>query len=110
MKSGNRRCRSFRRRLQTAHDIIRPGIRQKPAETADLAAQRAYRIADPAAERKFRQRGRRCRAGETDDNRKIDAARIELTEPSKNRRTFETELRYGIDVASGLAAPVPPCV
>jgi len=54
MQSGNRSGgRSFGRRLQTAHHIIRPGIDQKPAETADLAAQRPHRIADAAAEREF---------------------------------------------------------
>ena len=48
MESGNRRCRSIRRRLQTAHDIVGPGINQQAAETADLPAQRPHRVADAA--------------------------------------------------------------
>ena len=109
MESGNRRRRSLRRRLQTAHDIVRSGIRQEPAETADLAAQRPHRIADAAAKRKFRQRGGRRRTGETDDDGKVDAARVEFADPSEDRRAFETELRHDIDVDIGLSPPVPPC-
>ena len=48
MESGNRRRRDRGRRSQAAHDIVGPGIGQQPAEAADLAAQRAHRIADAA--------------------------------------------------------------
>src|SRR6202163_3568802 len=108
MESGNRCRRSFWCRLQTAHDVVRPGIGQKPAETADLAAQRPHRIADAAAEREFRQRRRRRRTGEADDHRKANAARIEFADPAENRRTFKTELRYDIDADFCQLPPVPP--
>ena len=73
MEAGDRRRRGRRRRLQAAHDVIRPGIGQQPAEAADLAAQRPHRIADAAAEREFHQRRRRRRTGEADDDGQVDA-------------------------------------
>ena len=85
MESGNRRGRGFGCRLQAAHDVIRPGIRQEAAEAADLAAQRPHRITDAAAKRKFRQRGRRRRTGETDDHRQAYDARREFADPSEDR-------------------------
>src|SRR5450432_2777133 len=80
---------AFGARLQTAHDVVRPGIGQKPAETADLSAQRPHRIADAAAEREFRQRRRPRRTSEADDHRKANAARIEFADPAETRRTFK---------------------
>ena len=73
MEAGDRCGRPRRRRSQAAHDIVRSGIRQQPAKAADLAAQRAHRIADAATEREFGQRGRRRRTGKADDDRKVDA-------------------------------------
>ena len=78
MESGDCLGRWMRRRREAAHDVVRPGIGQKPTVTADLAAQRPHRIADAAAEREPGQRRRRRRPGETHDHRQIDAVRFEL--------------------------------
>ena len=109
VETGDRRRRLSGRRLQAAHDVIRPGIREQPAKTADLAAQRADRIADAATKRKFGQRGGARRTREPDNDGKAHAAPIELGDPAQDRRAFEAELRHDIDADSRLLSPVPPC-
>src|SRR5258708_22210930 len=108
METGDRCGRAGGRRSQTAHDIVRSGIRQQPPKPANLAAQRADRIADAATEREFCQRCRRRRAGEANDHREVDAAGVKFADPSEDRRAFEAELRHDIDPDTSLTPPIPP--
>src|SRR5262249_34412055 len=89
-------------------DLIRRGIDQKPTEAADLAAQRAHGIADAATKREFCQGRYRRRSREPDDDRKRDAARIEIAQEFENRRGLETKLGDDVDANIVRLAPVAP--
>ena len=96
MEAGDRCGRARRRRSQAAHDIVRSGIGQQPPEPADLAAQRAHRIADAASEREFGQRRRRRRTGKADDDRQVDsrAHRVRRSIPGSARFRSRIASRY----------------
>ena len=90
VKSRDRRRCGRGRAAQSPDDLVRAGIRQQPAEPADLGAQCAHGIADTAAKRELCQRRRRGWTGETDDDRQIDTGMIDFCDPLQDRRALRS--------------------